>query len=120
MNAVIDDVLEKRADIGAAKNTVFNRLARKDPRISSELVVLAQSPAVPANALFVRDSLDGSFKRKLRDTLLMMDRDEEGKEILKEFGAARFIATTTEDYAVVYAFAEEIGLDLETYDYVND
>lgn len=117
---VIYDVLERNADIGAAKSTVFNRLALQDPRISSELVVLTRSPAVPTNALCVRHGLDESLKRKLRDTLVLMDRDEEGKKILKEFGAVRFIATTMEDYTVVYRFAEEIGLDLETYDYVSD
>jgi hypothetical protein len=49
-----------------------------------------------------------------------MNRDEEGREVLNGFGAARFIATTEEDYAVVFEFAAEIGLDLETYDYIND
>jgi hypothetical protein len=49
-----------------------------------------------------------------------MDQNEEGLEILKRFGAKRFIPTTEEDYAVVFEFAETIGLDLETYDYIND
>jgi phosphonate transport system substrate-binding protein len=116
----IYDVLEKKADIGAAKNTVFNRLASSDPRVSDELMVLTRSPDVPANALCVRKNLDELLKRRLKEALLNMDHDEEGRAVLKDFGATRFIATTEEDYAVVFEFAAEIGLDLETYDYIND
>ncbi len=116
----IIDVLEGKADIGAAKNTVFDRLASDDPRISRELTILKKSPEVPANALCVRDGLDGDLERKIAETLLGMDRDAEGREILKDFGATRFIETREEDYAVVFEFAAEIGLDLETYDYLND
>ncbi len=117
---VIHDVLDKKADIGAAKNTVFEMLAREDARVSNELVVIAKSPVVPENALCVRPGLDPSVKAKLLEALLRMDRDEEGKEVLREFGAARFIPTTKEDYAPVFRFASEIGLDLSTYDYIND
>jgi phosphonate transport system substrate-binding protein len=116
----IYDVLEKRADIGAAKNTVFDRLAAADPRVSDELMVLARSPDVPANALFVRKNLDERLKMRLKETLLAMDRDEDGKEVLQGLGARRFIETTEEDYAVVFDFAENVGLDLETYDYADD
>jgi phosphonate transport system substrate-binding protein len=116
----IYDVLEKKADIGAAKNTVFYRLASGDPRVSDELMILTRSPDVPANALCVRKNLDELLKRRFKETLLTMDRDEDGKEVLKDFGATRFIATTEEDYAVVFEFAAKIGLDLETYDYIND
>jgi phosphonate transport system substrate-binding protein len=116
----IYDVLEKKADIGAAKNTVFYRLASSDPRVSDELMILTRSPDVPANALCVRKNLDELLKRRLKETLLSMDHDEEGKEVLRAFGATRFIATTEDDYAVVFDFAAKIGLDLETYDYIND
>jgi phosphonate transport system substrate-binding protein len=116
----IYDVLEKKADIGAAKNTVFQRLARSDPRLSDELTILARSPDVPENALCVRADLGDALKTKLKETLLNMHQEEEGKKVLKLFGAARFIPTTEEDYRVVFEFAARIDLDLETYDYVND
>ena len=116
----IYDVLEKKADIGAAMNTVFYRLAAADPRISDELMLLTRSPDVPANALCVRKNLDELLKRRLREALLTMDRHEDGKEVLRGFGATRFIATAEEDYAAVFDFAARIGLDLETYDYIND
>ena len=116
----IYDVLEKRADIGAAKSTVFRRLSATDPRLSDELTILATSPDVPENALCVRSDLDSTLKTRLKETLLNMHQEEAGKEILELFGAARFIPTTEEDYRVVFEFSEEIDLDLETYDYIND
>ncbi len=117
---VIQDVLEREADIGAAKNTMFSRLASTDPRILEELSILTRSPDVPENALCVRADLDESLKNNLRIALLSMNQDQEGKKILKSFGAARFIDTTEEDYTAVFEYADTIGLDLENYDYLND
>jgi len=116
----IEDVLERKADIGAAKNTVFLMLAGNDPRITDELVILAVSPDVPENALCVRSNLDESLKRRLQDALLGMDENAVGRAILHAFGAARFIPTSEDDYAPVFEYAAIIGLDLETYDYLND
>jgi ABC-type phosphate/phosphonate transport system substrate-binding protein len=83
------------------------------------LSILARSPDVPENALCVRADLDESIKNDLRIALLSMDQDKAGKEILRSFGAARFIDTIEDDYTVVFEYAETIGLDLETYDYMN-
>lgn len=116
----IYDVLDKKADIGAAKNTVFYRLASSDPRISEELLILARSPDVPANGLFVRKDLDGTLKRKLKESLLNMDQEAEGKKVLKDFGALGFVETSAADYVPVIEYAERIGIDLSKYDYMND
>jgi phosphonate transport system substrate-binding protein len=116
----IYDVLNKKADIGAAKNTVFDRLAQSDKRISEELVVLAKSPEVPENALAVRKGLDGALKSRIQNELLTMDSDPEGAQVLKAFGARRFILTRNSDYRAVYDYARESKLNLATYDYLND
>lgn len=116
---VIDDVLNKKTDIGAAKNTVFDRLIEEDRRIKNELLVLDKSPDVPENGLAVRKDLDGSLKKKLKEVLLDMHNDPEGKKVLSRFGARRFIATTDGDYAPVLTYAKEIGLNLASYDYMN-
>lgn len=114
------DVIEKRADIGAAKNTVFYRLAVSDARVVGELEILARSPFVPENALMLRKDLDASLREKIYKVLLGMEQDVEGRELLKEFGARRFIATSVEDYTPVLDYAKRVGLDLATYDYLND
>ena len=116
----IYDVLNKKADIGAAKNTVFHRLADTDSRITDELVILRRSPDVPENGLAVRKDLDDSIKNKLKIAILNMHNDPDGRNVLKNFGAQRFIETTDNDYASVYKYTKEINLNLATYDYIND
>ncbi len=114
------DVLNKKADIGAAKNTMYDRLAKSDARIKSELVVLEESFKVPENALALRNGLDGSLREKFKSALLNMDKDPDGIRVLKIFGARRFIETTEADYQPIYRTTQEIHLDLATYDYRND
>ena len=117
---VIYDVLNGKVDIGAAKNTVFERLAQKDSKLLDELQILAKSPEVPANALAVKKGLDSSLKIKLKNILLQMDQDKWGRKILAEFGAHKFIETTVKDYNPVFSYAEKIELDLSKYNFKND
>ncbi len=116
----IYDVLNRKAEIGAAKNTVFARLAALDSRVKDELVILARSPEVPENGLAVRKDLDHAIRNRLREGLLNMDKDIEGIQVLRKLGALRFIETTDSDYANVYRYAKQIGLDLTTYQYQNE
>ena len=116
----IFDVLNKKAEIGAAKNTVFARLAAADSRVKDELVILARSPEVPENGLAVRNDLDHAIRNKLQEALLNMQNESQGIQVLKDLGAMRFIETTDSDYANVYKYAKQIGLDLTTYQYQNE
>jgi phosphonate transport system substrate-binding protein len=116
----IYDVLNRKAEIGAAKNTVFQRFAKNDPRILKELVVLERSPEVPENALALRKDIDPSLRSQLGDALLKMHLDPAGRKVLEQFGALRFVETTNQDYSVVRKYAEDIHLNLSTYDYKND
>ena len=116
----IYDVLNRKADIGAAKNTVFQRLAKADPRIMKELVVLERSPDVPENALALRKDIDASVRDRLKDALLKMNLDPDGKKVLEQFGAQRFIETRNEEYDIIVKYAGDAHLDLSTYDYKND
>lgn len=115
----IYDVLNKKADIGAAKNTIYYRLAAKDKRLLNDLVFLARSPDVPENGLAVRKEIDNTIKLKLKRALINMNRDPEGINVLKKFGAKKFIETSDDDYSSVYEYVRKIGLNLSTYDYMN-
>jgi len=118
--AAVDDVLNKKADVGSAKNTIYERMAQTDKAISRDLVVLAKSANVPENALAVRRDLDIALKRALLDALLSMSNGREGQTILLNFGAKKFILTVDKDYWPVIQYAREINLDLATYDYMNE
>jgi phosphonate transport system substrate-binding protein len=116
----IYDVLDGKADVGAAKNTVFDRLLSEDARIAQELIILQKSPDVPENGLALKSTLETSLKDRLRQVLLAMHDNPAGQQVLLQFGARRFIETTDKDYAVVFAYAAAAGLDLASYDYIND
>ena len=115
----IYDVLNKKAEIGAAKNTMFYRLAARDRRLLDELIFLARSPDVPENGLAVRKDIDNAIKLKLKQALVDMQADPEGINVLKKFGAKKFIETSDDDYSGVYQYVRKIGLNLSTYDYMN-
>ena len=116
----IYDVLNKKADIGAAKNTVFYRLAEKDSRLIDELQILATSPKVPSNTLAVSNKLDKSIIKKIKNVLLQMEQDKQGQEILKKFKAIKFIETTPDDYTPVFEYSNTVSLDLRKYNYMNE
>jgi phosphonate transport system substrate-binding protein len=81
-------VLKGKVDAGAVNEDYFEALAGS--RIS-ELKIILTTDAVPRNLVCVRRSLDRRVTDALRDLLLGMDEDEEGREVLKGFEeTARF------------------------------
>lgn len=103
------------AEIGACKNHIFNALAEKDGDFKDEMVILAQSSEVPSNGMAVRESLDPSLKKRLKEILINMHTTKDGIEALKGFKAKRFIETTDQDYMPLYRMVEKLGIDLRTY-----
>jgi phosphonate transport system substrate-binding protein len=118
-DAAVEAVLNREADIGAAKNTIYEQLSAENSRIEKELVILASSGAVPENCLAVRKDLDPELKVALKQALLDMDKIEDGKETLHRFGARGFTETNDSDYAYLYKLAREVGINLKTYRYTN-
>jgi len=118
-DGAIDAVLEGTADVGAAKNTIYERMLESHPSLTNELVILAKSPRVPSNGLSVRKDLDPKLRDKLQELLLNLHHVPEGVEVLKKLGAKRFVETNREDYKPVLQLAKEAGIDLEKYKYFN-
>ena len=116
----IYDVLNRKADIGAAKSTVYHRLAEEDGRIERELKILSRSPDVPDFALAVRRDLNPLVRTAVAHALLKMDVDPEGKEVLKSLGARRFIPTTDKEYEPVRAYERQLGLKAEKRDRLRE
>jgi ABC-type phosphate/phosphonate transport system substrate-binding protein len=48
-----------------------------------------------------------------------MNKDAEGREVLKKFEAIRFVSTSKEDYKPVFDIAKSAGIDIKTYRYIN-
>ncbi len=118
-DASINAVLNRKADVGASKNTVYDWIRKTDPRIDQELVVLAESGRVPSNGLCIRADLAAELKQKIRTALLSMNHSAKGQAVLEQFKALKFIPASHEDYQPVFEMAEQAGLDLKSYRYEN-
>ena len=105
------------ADIGGAKNHIFNNIMEEYPDFKERMLILSESPEVPSNGLAVHKDLNPAIKLRMKTLLLSLHETPEGQEVLKNFGAIKFIATSDDDYVVVYNMAKELGIDLLEYSY---
>jgi phosphonate transport system substrate-binding protein len=119
-DAAVLAVLNRKADIGAAKHSIYDRVRKDEPRVDRELVILTRSPEVPSNGLCVRKDLDATVRAAMKDALLTLHNDPEGRQVLEQFGALRFIETSPKDYQPVIDMAKKAGIDMRRYRYRNE
>lgn len=105
-------VLDGRADIGAAKDTVYNRLIHNDPSIEQELSVFARSSKVPEITFCMKKDIDEGLREKLREILLNMDKTPQGTLVLKQFEALRFVNSSPSDFDRIKEMALETWSDI--------
>jgi phosphonate transport system substrate-binding protein len=118
-DAAVDAVYTGEADIGAAKNTVYDYYMETNPKAKDEIVILASSPNVPSNGLCVIPTLDNELKKNIKTMLLQLDKDPKGFAVLKKLRAIRFVETRKEDYKPVEDLSFEAGISLQNYQYIN-
>ena len=114
-DSAIYSVLDNRADIGSAQDTIFNMLVSKDPTIKRELRIIAQSEELPETTLCLRKSISPKIKTRITDILLHMNEDPAGKEILKKFGAVKFIRAEAGDFNSVFNLARRAQINIKEY-----
>ncbi len=137
-DAAIMKVINKEVDIAAAKDTIFWKLKKEDGRLTEDLVILAESETVPENALVISRNIDigcyachrkylntlenhgeGSsyevdLKSAIKQILLHLHETQEGRRVLQQFDADRFLETTDADYEPLSKMVKTLGLDLES------
>ena len=118
-DAAINAVLNGKADVGAAKNTIYERLQSLYPWLDSKIVIIASSPRVPSTGLCVRETLPEKYTQQLKNLLLGLHESKEGSSILRKLWAQKFVDTDKKDYQPVLDLAAEAGIDLIKYVYYN-
>ena len=103
-------VLDGRADVGSTKSRVFNQLVVREPSVRKELRILAESPPVPEVTLCVKSDLDPVLVDKLRQALLKMDQTVDGRRVLKQMEASRFVLSEPASFSGVFQMIEDAGL----------
>ncbi|KPJ99448.1 MAG: hypothetical protein AMJ60_05035 [Desulfobacterales bacterium SG8_35] len=101
-------VLDGRADIGAAKSTVYSQLIKNDPSIGQELEIIAQSPKAPEVTLCIKSEIPHDLRERLASVLLNMNKTPDGKKILQQFRAQGFVRASKEDFAIIEKMAQEV------------
>ncbi|MBI5633915.1 MAG: phosphate/phosphite/phosphonate ABC transporter substrate-binding protein [Nitrospirae bacterium] len=110
-------VLDGRADIGTAKSKIFHQLAKKEFSIKEELTILAKSREFPDSTLFLRKDLPPAIRLQIRDILLSMDKDAEGREVLKKLESMMFVEAKKSDFQPFFEIAQKAGIVVKTYKY---
>ncbi|MBZ0157508.1 MAG: phosphate/phosphite/phosphonate ABC transporter substrate-binding protein [Alphaproteobacteria bacterium] len=114
-DAAILSVYKGQADLGAAKDLVFERLLAANPAIKGDLTVIAESIEVPSNSLCVRGDIPPAFRSKLKAILLSLHMTSEGQKVLQSLEAVRFRETTDSEFAPLREMVREMGIDSRTY-----
>lgn len=111
--SVVYAVLDGKADVGAAKDRVVDRLIEKDPTIRDELFIISSSTDLPDNTLSILSSTPVEFKNKLRETLLSLHQDPMGAEVLHRLGFRKFVDASAESFKDVRSLAEKAGISIK-------
>lgn len=119
-DAAIYAVLQGKAGVGAAKDSVYEWSASRDPAINRDLQVLARSEEFPSNGLALRKDMDPALVARLKTVLLHLHENPQGLKVLETLRARRFIETRVEDYKPVFGAARHAGIDVSTYVFQND
>ena len=113
----IFSLLRNEADVACPKDLIYQKLIKENPELEKKLVVLSASDPAPSNALCVSKDLDPMLKNKIKDALLNLAKEAQGKPVLESLGADRFVETKDQDYRCLYDTINALGIDLNTYPY---
>lgn len=94
----IQAVLDGSFDGGAAKDMVWNKMAKENPRIESELQILAKEGPFPDDTFMISADFGGEEVDELRELMLEISDKPDGKDYLTRIGIDRFIITENKDF----------------------
>jgi phosphonate transport system substrate-binding protein len=84
---IADLVLSKRVAGGAFSNDDYRRL---DEKGRADISVLAETDAFPRHLVSTRKDLNPAVAKRLKEILLSMHEDEDGRRILQQIDTTRF------------------------------
>ena len=78
---VVNLVLSKRVAAGAFSNDDYGAL---DANKKTDIIILAQTELFPRHLVSVRKDLDPTVKNRLKEVLLAMNQEDEGRSIMQQ------------------------------------
>ena len=99
-------------NVAAVHSIVWESAKREDPSLLERLKVIWESETFGPPPVIVLKDLDENLKNSLQNAFLMLDKDEEGRQILSAIGIERFIPAREDDYQTaveLYKRYEQLG-----------
>jgi len=100
-------------DIGAAKSTVYTEFLKRKPELGKRVELLYTGGRYPDSTLVVRPEIPREVRETMRAVFIRMTSHQEGQEVLKMFGALKFVEATSEEYGDVRQVVEGSGYAIE-------
>jgi len=104
----IHEVIDGRADAGCVKDLRLDDFEMNHP--AQKMRRLCSGEAVPENAVVVRADL-ANMAPQLREILLNMHKDPDGRAALKSYGAICFRPCSLSEYKAIYDMIDSMGDD---------
>ncbi len=105
----VQAVAERVADGGAVDSYVWEFLALNNPKMASRTRVIMQSGEFGFPPLVVRKDLDSQIRSRLREVLLGMTEDEEGRMLLNEMVLDGFVEGAPALYDSIRTLGRQYG-----------
>lgn len=105
----VEAVAERVADAGAVESYVWEFLARTKPGLTERTRVLFKSEQHGFPPIVARSDLDPALSGRIRDALLDMAEDREGRSLLAELALDGFRATSSSLYDSIRALGRRYG-----------
>lgn len=92
----------------AVDSLIFNNIRSTHPDEIKNIRIMTKSPDIISPPFVASASLSETDFNKIRNILLTMDKDEEGKRILKNLGIDRFIKADINEFQSVVKMKETV------------
>jgi len=100
------------ADLGAAKDSIFEETVGKRPELGDKVEVLYSGGHFPDATFMVSTKVLPALREAIINAFLDMDSTPEGRSVLSRFGAKKFILSSPEEYEDVYRVVRKAGFDI--------
>jgi phosphonate transport system substrate-binding protein len=117
--AAIRAVMSHQAEVGGAKDSIVKKYRKENKVFDTLIEIINETPkkGLPDNTFAVRKGLEPQKIAALKNALLQMHSDPEGKKVLSRFGAVKFIPTSDDDFKPLYDLVRHLKIDLGSYPY---
>lgn len=110
----IMNVMLGNTKAGATWPPPWRALSKERPELAKELTVIWQTSPLPNNSLVVRDDIKQEIVNKVKQLLLNLYQDKQGKQWLSKMELSKFEEANNDTYKPVVAFLKRFGKEVRS------